>query len=745
MSYFVSSTARKLPVKYRTDLTVERQLYHGRIYWLLRDPIGGRFFRLEDGEYALLQLFDGNHSLNDIKLAFEKNFSPQQVQLNELQHLLGQFHQNGLIIASAPNQGEELLKRNKKRKRKELLQKFTNVLAIKFKGFDPDRMLNFLYPLVRMVFHPFFLFAALCLCLAALTLILVQFDTFQSKLPEFYTFFSPVNLLCLSAVLAATKILHEFGHGLTAKHFRCECHEMGVMILVLTPCLYVNISDAWLLPNKWHRIAIAAAGMASECTLAAFCTFIWWFSVPGLLHYLALNIMFVSSVSTILFNINPLLRYDGYYMLSDYLEIPNLRQKASKILTRQCSQILLGIKPQKDPFLPKQNQIWFALYSIGAFFYRWVITASILFFLYAFFKQYDLKILGHAVAVMSLFSLLVMPMIKVVKFFWIPGRIYQVKLIRFYFSVTILTAVISFILFYPLPHTVIAPAMTELRQTDTRQVFVPDIKGGCMLREICVVPGQFVEPLQILAVLENPSLQMELTELEGKCGDLQQELKALEAMQNYKPETALRIGPVKQSLAASLELLANKRQDAASLVLRSPVSGIIVSPPRKPHKPVTDDQLPEWFGTPLEPENLGATLEAGTLVCCIGDPKRLEAALIVDQSKTVFLYQKQRSELKLHEFPDKTYFGKIEEIEKQPVTSLPMQLSTRAGGEIPTSSQPDGSELPNRAHYRVRMLLDNDDLSIRAGMTGIAKIHTDNQTLGYRLWTLFNETFNFRL
>ena len=106
------------------------------------------------------------------------------------------------------------------------------------------------------------------------------------------------------------------------------------MLLVFTPCLYANVSDSWMLPNKYHRAFIGAAGIYVEAILASIATFIWWFSEPGLLNYLALSVMFICSVSTVLFNGNPLLRFDGYYILMDLLEIPNLRQKATEVMKR---------------------------------------------------------------------------------------------------------------------------------------------------------------------------------------------------------------------------------------------------------------------------------------------------------------------------------------------------------------------------------------------------------------------------
>ena len=741
---FTASTARKLPVRYRSDLTAEKQHYLGQTYWILKDPIGARYFRFQEEEYALLKLFDGNHSLDEIKKKFEKEFSPQKISLDELQHLLGQFHQSGLIVTATPNQGEELLKRGKKRKRKELTQKFTNILAVKFKGIDPDAMFTFLYPFFRWCFHPFTLFAGLALCVAALTLILVQFATFQAKLPEFYSFFSPINILCMGLTMVLIKALHEFGHGLTAKHFKGECHELGIMFLVLMPVPYVNVSDSWLLPNKWHRMSIAAAGIGVELVLAAFFTFVWWFSEPGLLNFLALNIMFVASVGTIMFNMNPLLRFDGYFLLADYLEIPNLRQKATKIMTQKCSQWFLGMEPPDDPFLPKKNQVWFALYSIAAVAYRWVIMAVIMFFVYTLFKHYELIIIGQFIVAMALFSLIVMPIYKVIKFFWIPGRIYKVKAIRFYTSIGLFVALLAFLALLPLPYTVVAPAIIELRTATSQQVFVPDVRWGSRLREIHVVPGQSVRAGDVLVVLENPMLRVELVEAHGRYNDLVQQLRTAETMTQYRSEAALRVGQLQQSIAVARELLQNKHRDVETLVLRAPVDGMVISPPWRAHQPLPDGQLSGWSGTPLAPINLGATLEPGTEICSIGNPKLLEAILIVDQARTAFLRPNQRIELKLHESPHRILTGKIDEIERQSISALPIQLSTQAGGEVPTTTRADGSEEPIRAAYRVRMLLENTpDLSIRIGMTGIGKIHVERQTLGYRLWLFVNETFNF--
>ena len=252
----VSSSARKMAVRVRADLSVKRQRYHGRSYWVVKEPVGLNYFRFQDEEYAILQMINGYRSLDEIKEKFEEEFPPQKITLEELQQFLGMLHRSGLIVAAVPGQGRQLRKRRDERRRKEILGSLTNILCIRFKGIDPERILNWLYPKVKWFYSPLVFTCCLLLALSALSLVLIEFDVFRSKLPGFRDFFSPTNAIFLAITLGVTKIMHEFGHGLTCKHFGGECHEMGIMILVLTPCLYCNVSDSWMLPSKWHRAAI---------------------------------------------------------------------------------------------------------------------------------------------------------------------------------------------------------------------------------------------------------------------------------------------------------------------------------------------------------------------------------------------------------------------------------------------------------------------------------------------------------
>ena len=736
----VSSSARVMTIRKRPDLSAKRQHYLGQSYWIVKEPVGLNYFRFQEEEYAILQKLDGTVSLDELKEWFEAEFPPQKITLEELQQFLGMLHRSGLVIASVPGQGTQLRKRRDERRRKEMLGAASNVLCIRFKGFDPERFLNWLYPKVRLLFTVPALVLSLILICSAVTLVSVNFDTFYSKLPSFYQFFNPYNALWLAVVLGLTKVIHEFGHGLSCKHFGGECHEMGVMILVLTPCLYCNVSDSWMLPNKWHRAAIGAAGMYVEVIIASLATYIWWFTQPGILNMVCLNIIFVSSVSTILFNANPLLRYDGYYILADIVEIPNLRQKASTILNRKMAEWFLGIEPPDDPFLPQRNQAFFALYSVASVMYRWFVVISILWFMSKIFEPYGLAVIGYMIIAMSLFGMVVMPFVKLYKYFAVPGRMQKVKKPRMYATLTGVILIILAVLYVPLPHSVMSTL--EVRAHDAGRIYV-DVPG--ILEEILVEPGQKVEKGQKLARLESIDLDMELARLEGEKAQYETQLANLQRSRFLNPAEGLEIRQIKESLQAAKDQIEQKRYDKARLVLRAEESGTVLPPPWREKKPTVEGQLPSWSGTPLQKRNLGAPLEEGDVFCLIGDPNKMEAILYVDQGDIDFIKKGQHVEIKLDELPFEVYQGTIEEIAPSESKFSPKQLSTKAGGDLATTTDESGVEKPMSASYQARVLIDDPDDLVRLGLRGRAKIHTAWRTLGQRIWRGLNQLLNFKL
>ena len=215
-------------------------------------------------------------------------------------------------------------------------------------------------------------------------------------------------------VLAVMKILHELGHAVSCRHYGGRCHELGLMLLVFTPCLYCDVSDAWMLRDRWRRIAIGAAGMAVELVLAAVATFLWWWSEPGWLNSVCLDVMFIGSVSTLLLNGNPLLRYDGYYILADLLETPNLQQQAGGVVRRWVARWLLGIETPPDRLLPERGHWLLALYAVASTAYRLAVVVAILWFLKRAAAPYRLEFLVELFGLVVIGGLVIAPLVRLV-------------------------------------------------------------------------------------------------------------------------------------------------------------------------------------------------------------------------------------------------------------------------------------------------------------------------------------------
>ena len=736
----VSSSSRPIRMRVRADLTAQRQRYQGRIYWVVKDPIGLNYFRFQEEEYSILNMLDGEVSLEEVKWRFEKQFPPQKITVEELDRLVGMLHRSNLVVADVTGQGTELEKRGVERKRKERFAKWTNILAIRFKGIDPDRVLTWMYPYCRWIFSPITVFFCTMLVVSALTLVVVQWEVFQSKLPTFHQFFNSKNWLWLGIVLSITKVVHEFGHGLSCKHFGGECHEMGVMFLVLTPCLYCNVSDSWMLPNKWHRAWIGAAGMYIEIVIASACTFVWWFTEPGMLHYLSLNVMFISSVSTILFNGNPLLRYDGYYILSDIAEIPNLRQKSTAVLSRKLGELCLGIEPTPDPFLPERNHFFFAAYTIASSIYRWVIVLSILWFLNQVFKPYGLQVVGQMIAAASIYGLLVMPLWKLFKFFHVPGRIEKVKVGRMYASLAVIFLVIAAVLFVPLRYYVVATLELQPRAADSVFVEVPG-----RLEDYQVNYGQTVGQGDQLATLKNMDLHLTVVQLEGQ---RDQQVSRVDNLY-YRTVTDVKASVEWETAEETLETiegqLKKRTEEIQKLVITSPSDGTVLPPPEKISRTQDTGRLREWEGVPLSEKNLDAFFTDEVMLCQIGNPRELEAVIAVDQADIGFVRQGQEVELFLNELPGQRFPSTIEHVSDESMEVSPRSLSGKAGGDLETETDAIGLERPMSTTYPASAPFNDDGGVVLIGTRGKAKIDAGYQTLAQRLWRYLTRTFNFEL
>src|SRR5437899_1506753 len=443
---------KQVRLRLRGDLSIAPQKYEGRTYYVVKDPVSLRYYRFKEQEHYLIQLMDGSYTLDEAQKEFEKRFRPERLTLEDLEGFAQQLLSAGLAQNESPQAGKQLFDRRKKRKRSEFMQAVTNILYIKIPIFDPDKLLRRMLVYTRWIFTLWFGILSVAFMLAALFLIFTHFEAFRERLPDYRAFFSFKNVIYMWIALGVVKVIHEFGHGLSCRAFGGEVHEMGALFLCFSPCLYCNVSDAWTLPSKWQRIIISFAGIYVELIIAAISTWVWW-NPPAhpFINNMSLSLMVVCSVSTVVFNANPLMRYDGYYILADWLEIPNLRDRSNRFLQRLFMDFCLGIEVQPEQYMALWRRISFLLYAVISYVYRWVITFSILYFMSNFLKPYKLGVVSGMLAFAAAGSMIGWPLYRMGKHLHKRGRLPDMKPVRVTFTTAVIAAILFFALFVPVP------------------------------------------------------------------------------------------------------------------------------------------------------------------------------------------------------------------------------------------------------------------------------------------------------
>ena len=708
-----------LRVRLRPDLVVRPQFYEGMTHYVVKDPIGLKYYRFKAEEYFLLQQLDGKSTLLEVKKAFERKYRPQTITVDDLVRFCSQLHEAGVAQIDTPEQTEVFVKRRRKKIWKKVRGAAANILYIKIPIIDPERLLTWMYPYFKWIYTRTFVVLSCLLMLSALTMVISNFTEVKERLPDFQSFFNWRTIVYFWCSLAIVKIIHEFGHGLTAKHFGGEVHEMGALLLCLTPALYCDVTDSWLLPNKWHRIWISAAGIYVECVLASLATFAWFYSNPGLFNSLMMATMFLCSMNTIMFNANPLMRYDGYYVLADYLEIPNLRVKANQFFSYAFQEKVLGLEVPVQSYMPRTRRWLFLAYAITSFLYRWFVTLSILFFLNRLMKPYKVYSIGIFFAMWGMIPLVIMPVYQIVKFVRTPGRLRKVKKVRATAFAVSTVALITAILMIPTPlrikgTLVIAPEAPSRVYANTAGRLVT----------LAVRDGDMVKKGDLIAQLSNLDKQRERASMQEEL-----ELNRVKAayFSRSKDLEGRRLARQHSTLADELEPVVARINDQIS------------------HLYLVADRDGQVIGVPKR-ETTGSWVRPDKAFCEIANPKKLQAQVIIDQGDVDLLQTGSKAWVKIYGLSERTYRTEIAEIASRNRDEIPAELSNVGGGEIAAEQDKKTGKIKSvSAVFELLLPLDNEDLSLHVGQRGFAKIDGGTSTLAWFVWRTLSKTFHFAL
>jgi putative peptide zinc metalloprotease protein len=738
---------KKVRLRLRVDLAITPQKYEGRTYFVVKDPVSLRYYRFKEQEHFLLQFMDGKHTLDEAQKEYEKRFRPERLTLEDLEGFGQQLLTAGLAQNESPRAGKQLFDRRKKRKRNEWLQALTNILYIKIPIIDPDRILERMLQHLRWIFTGWFATLSVGVMLAAILLVLTHFDTFRDKLPSYHEFFRFQTVIYLWVALGIVKVIHEFGHGLSCKAFGGEVHEMGALFLCLSPCLYCNVSDAWTLPNKWKRIIISFAGIYVELIIASLATFLWWNSPNHpLINNLSLSLMVVCSVSTVVFNANPLMRYDGYYVLADWLEIPNLRDRSNRFLKNVVLDYCLGVEVQPEAYMTLWRRCLFVVYAIVSYIYRWVVTFSILYFMYSFLKPYKLGVISSFLALFAAGSMIGWPLARLGKFLYKRGRLPDMKTARVTATASVLAALVLAAFVIPLP-------VSRIRQSALIQVQPEFIKtvtlyeAGILL-ELKVRNGEQVKEGDELAVFRCQDLNRQLQEAETQCYIYSKQIQVLSPARNNggQEEDLEALDKAEKGFSKNdgIKTSLHRRLDKVEpstierfYSIKAPRAGIVMSPPS------VDD--------------VGKSYEQGAQFCSIGDPTRLRALMPIGASDYQLLKgdsvallergQVLNVDIRVQGRGSAQWKGRLEPLPETDSKSIPGPLTNREGGPVAVKpgGQPGAPPQPQSQQYLIGVDFITPDDAICPGCMAQVKVHCRWRTLAWWAWRTISNTFDLGL
>jgi putative peptide zinc metalloprotease protein len=368
-----------LKPRLREHVTVRMHRYRGQLWYVIGDGLRNRVHRLSPAAYVIVASMDGTRTLDTLWSEAAVALGEEAPSQNQVISLLGQLHTNDLIAGDVPPDVRELFERQQKTNRSKLLQWLMNPLAPRIPLVDPNNFLTATLPYVRPLLGRLGGVLWLATVLPALLLAIRYWPELTQNVSDRVL---PVgNLLLIIAVYPVIKLLHELGHGYMTKAHGGEVHELGVMLLVLLPMPYVEVSAAAGFRSKWTRCAVGAAGVMVELFIAALALCVWLLVEPGLVRALAFNVMLTASVSSVLFNGNPLLRYDGYYVLADAVEVPNLALRGRQYWLHLLRRYIFRLRNLTDFPSTRGERIWFLLYIPVAVAYRLSVTIGIALFL----------------------------------------------------------------------------------------------------------------------------------------------------------------------------------------------------------------------------------------------------------------------------------------------------------------------------------------------------------------------------
>ncbi len=661
--------------KMRSDLVIRRQVHQKEVYYIVKDPPAMAYFNFPPSEHEILTLFDGKRTDEEIIDEYNRRHPLEIIDEDGLAASKAGFREMELL--EIPPRVKNLMLMERIRAQRQLRKKATegDIFYMTFSAWDPDRIFNRVIPYLRFFWtREFLLISAVCI-LMMLGINYVKWEEFKQGTIELYSFSNKSlwEVFVFIFLMTATGTVHELAHGLTLKNYGGEVHQVGFLLFYLTPAFYADVSDSYILPRK-ERLWTTLAGTYAELMLCSIASFVWYFAVPGtLIYYFAFQVILFTGISSFLINMNPLIKLDGYFILMDTLEIPDLREESFSFVVRWVKKNVFGLQVEEEEQTTRRRRRIFITYAFFAMLY----TLTIYLLVVIWIRNIYLNSFGRVgyflflVTVYFLFRKEIKEIFQFGKFVYLDKKEVLMKKKPAIW----IGGGIALILLLVFPaHTKISSAFVV---EPSQRVEVRAGTDG-FIDQVLVRESDSVQPGQVLVRMKNRDMDLHVMQISSGLEQRTRTLYALQSLED-KAEYQMRQREQKQLLEQKTEL----DRKIGQLVLKSPIRGTVM--------------------TPRVDELTGTYVEKGVLVCVIGSLDRVRIQIPVQEYAIEDISVGREVVLKLDAYPTKTYPGVVAEI-------------SSAGTE-----RVDAIE-GSFAKFMVTVLIENQDRRLVPGMRGDAKI-----------------------
>lgn len=639
----------------RSDLKFTPSEFDREPCYLIEDPLRGKFFRIGTDEFTLISMLDGKNTIAQAIGLSAANLRERAFTESEAMAVCHWLLESQLAACGGAAHGERLAESARKQAQNKLAASI-NPLSMRLPLCNPNAMLNRIAPYLQWIFsRP----AIIGWCVVCLIGLLIAAGHRSELVESSAVLLDRDNWLRLAIVWLVLKLLHETAHAITCLHFGGTVSSAGVLLVLFTPLPFVDVTPSWRFPSKWHRIATAGAGIYLELFVAAAAIILWSWSGNSVVRHSCLNVAATASLGSLLINGNPLMRFDGYYILSDWLELPNLSASGQKYIAG-VFQRMLGIDTPPDTRSPRARRI-IAVYAFASLFWRYLVYAGLLIILYAMVSKLGDFLAGVAVLLAGA-AVLLNPIRSFVTFL---RKQQTLSMKRLGVVGGLGFCGLCFVAFLLMrPSTVSTCGIVDY----SPPTIVRSASPG-FVRKVKVREGQTVQKGQIIAVLENEELRVELTNTKKQIE--QSRLQERILRQNEEMGKS-------QGEAAKMRSLQKKeaeiQQQVDGLVVRAPLAGQVVA------KDLDSFQ--------------GRYLSVGDEIVVIGNEKNKEIIVAAAQDDISSYLMQRDKPVRIRITGDEggSFTASLSKIDPRASKTPPHPaLGANAGGALPVRNKPDTS------------------------------------------------------